>query len=87
MDTREAFEAIRRRVNSDPRKSLVESIFDEHEFGNFWVTFEEAGERLSVVNDRGQLILFDGPMGDRFRKMLVSDLRDANEQAVLYAVR
>ena len=83
MDTREAFDVIQRSLNADPRKRLVESFFDERAFGNFWVTYEEAGERLSLVNDRGQLILYDGPTGDRFRSMLLIDLPKADERAIV----
>ena len=86
MDTRAAFDAIHRKVNSDPRKSIVESSFDERNFGNFWVTYEQGGERLSVVNDRGQLILYNGPAGDHFRAVLISDLGNADVKAVLDAV-
>ena len=86
MDTREAFDAIKQGVNADPRKTPLESFFDERAFGNFWVIYEEGGERLSVVNDRGQLILYEGSAGERFRTMLVSDLRDADKKAVLDAV-
>lgn len=86
MDIRAAFDAIQRKVNADPRKSIVESSFDERSFGNFWVTYEQGGERLSVVNDRGQLILYHGPAGDHFRAMLISDLGSADEKAVLSAV-
>lgn len=86
MDTRAAFDTIQRKVKADPRKCIVESFFDEQVFGNFWITYDEGGERRSVVNDRGQLILYDGSAGDRFREMLVSDLRSADEKAVLEAV-
>ena len=86
MDTREAFDAIRKKVNADPHKSIVSCFFDERTFGNFWITYEVGVERLSVVNDRGQLILYDGPAGDHFRAMLITDLRSANEEAVLDAV-
>ena len=86
MDTKEAFDAIQRKLNADPRKSPVESFFDERAFGNFWITYEEGGQRLSVVNDRGQLTLHDSSASGHFRKMLVSDLRNADEQAVLSAI-
>jgi hypothetical protein len=56
MDTRAAFDAIQRRLKADPRKSIVESFFDEEVFGNFWITYLQSGERRSVVNDRGQLV-------------------------------
>ena len=56
MDTRAAFDAIQRRLKADPRKSIVESFFDEEVFGIFWITYLQSGERRSVVNDRGQLV-------------------------------
>jgi hypothetical protein len=87
MDSRNAFEAIQRTVNADPRKSFVDSFFDERAFGNFWITYEEGGERLSVVNDRGELNLYDGEAGDHLRTILVSDLRTADEEAVLDSFR
>ena len=87
MDTRDAFDAIERAVNADPRKRIAEIAYDEQVFGNFSITYDEGGERLSIVNDRGQLFLYGGPAGDEFRSMLVKDLRSASEQAVLEAVR
>ena len=86
MDTKEAFDLIQRRITSDPRKTCVDSFFDERNFGDFWVTYEQGGGRLSVVNDRGQLILYEGPASDHFRAMLISDLRSASESAVRDAV-
>ncbi|MEX0341224.1 MAG: hypothetical protein AB3N06_01430 [Erythrobacter sp.] len=86
MNTRDAFDIIKRSVNADPRKTPVESFFDEQAFGNFYITFDEAGGRLSVVHDRGQLILYDGSPSDDIREMLVRDLRDADENAVAEAL-
>ncbi len=86
MDNRKAFDIIHRKIEANPRKSIVDSFFDESAFGNFWIAYEEDNERLSVVNDRGQLILCDGPAGAHFRAMLSSDLRVADEKAVWEAV-
>ena len=86
MDTREAYEAIQKAVKADPRKSVVGSSYDEEVFGNFWVTYVQGGERLSVVNDRGQLILYEGSEADHFRKMLLDDLYGADEQAILASI-
>lgn len=86
MDTRDAFDAIQNKMKADPRKRMVQSSFDEQVFGNFCITYDEGSERLSVVNDRGQLILYGGPAADEFKSMLVDDLRSASEEAVLRAV-
>jgi hypothetical protein len=86
MHAREAFDAIQKKVKADPQKSFVESFFDEQVFGNFWITYDEGGERLSVVNDRGQLNLFGGPANDQLQKSLVTDLQRADCKAVLEAV-
>lgn len=86
MDTREAFNAVQEKVKADPRKDFVDAFYDEQVFGNFWIIYDEGGERLSVVNDRGQLILYEGRTGDHFRALLLNDLPSADEKAVLQAV-
>ena len=63
MESREAFAAIERKLRADPRKNVVEAFYDAQAFGNFSVSYEERGEQLSVVNDRGQLFLYDGAAG------------------------
>ena len=59
MDSRNAFDAIKCKIDADPAKRLIESFFDERAFGNFWITYEEAGDVLSVVNDRGAKLFKD----------------------------
>ena len=86
MDTKEAFDVIDRKVKADARKTYIDGFYDEQVFGNFWITYDEGGERLSIVNDRGQLILYEGRAGDHFRATLLSDLRSADEKSVLQAV-
>ncbi|MGD9714763.1 MAG: hypothetical protein AB7V46_22285, partial [Thermomicrobiales bacterium] len=63
MDTRAAFNAIRESVTADPRKGFVDGFFDEQVFGNFWIIYDEGGERLSIVNDRDQVTLNDSRTG------------------------
>jgi hypothetical protein len=85
MDTRAASEAIQQRVKADPRKSFVKSFFDEQAFGNFWIIYDEGGERLSIVNDRDKVTLNDSRTGN-LRATLLSDLRTADEKTLLRAI-
>ena len=88
MDTRAAFDAIQRKLLADPQKSLVDSFYDEQVFGNFWITYVEGGERRSVVNDRGQLIRFEGEAADeQLGEVLLDDLRNADDSKVIGAIR
>jgi|KBSSwiS6_1023812.scaffolds.fasta_scaffold58882_2 hypothetical protein len=57
MNPEEAYDAIRRVISADPQKRIVDSSFDAMSFGNFWVTFDDNGQRKSIVNDRGELVL------------------------------
>lgn len=87
MDTRAAFDAIQRKLAADPQKSVVESFYDEQVFGNFWITYVEGDERLSVVNDRGQRIRSEGEGADeRPGEVLLDDLRSADDSKVIGAI-
>jgi len=86
METKAAFEAIQRALLNDPRKSIVRSSFDETMFGNFVIAFVEDGQAASLVNDRGQLLLYDGLDADEYRRTLLNDLYEADEAAVIRAV-
>jgi hypothetical protein len=42
MDAREAYEVIRGALRADRRKRIVDSAFDEENFGNFHISFVTA---------------------------------------------
>jgi hypothetical protein len=86
VDLRDAFEAIQKKLETDLGSDAVEGHFDDATFGNFWVRYVEAGETRSIVNDRGQLILYEGP-DDHFSKLLLQDLYSADPQSVLDSLR
>ncbi|MCL6740855.1 hypothetical protein LZ518_06885 [Sphingomonas sp. RB56-2] len=86
MNSRQAFEAIENKIAADPEKRIVDSFYDNEHFGNFWITYDQAGDRLSVVNDRSQLFLHSGPPDQHCLTMLVKHLESADEQAILDVV-
>ena len=86
MNTREAYDAIRAAMGADPRTEIVDGFYDGEVFGNFWLTYVKDGERLSLVNDRGQLLLHDGPELDQFKELLLDDLHSADRKTLLDAI-
>jgi hypothetical protein len=86
MKARRAFDAIHTELTDDPTKSVCESFFDEQAFGNFWLTYVRDGQRFSIVNDRGQVILNSGTADRPLLRILISDLYSADETTVLDAI-
>jgi hypothetical protein len=86
MQTKAAYDAIRRVLEADAQKRIVRSSFDEEVFGNFVISFIARGEPMSIVNDRGQLFLYDGINANEFRRTLLNDLYSADEAGVVSAV-
>jgi hypothetical protein len=85
MDTRAAFDAIRKTLDADPQKSVIESFYDDQVFGNFCITYIEGSERVSVVNDRGQLIRYQGEAADE-AEVLLENIRSADESQVIASI-
>ena len=83
MNTREAFDAIQRKLRGSAGTSVLDAFFDENVFGNFWITYERDSGRSSVVNDRGQLILNSGPADGQLARVLLDDLYSADATTVL----
>jgi hypothetical protein len=86
METKAAYEAIQRTLSADARKSVVHSSYDEEMFGNFVIAFLDDGRPSSLVNDRGQLLLYDGLDAEEYRRTLLDDLYGADEARVVQAV-
>lgn len=70
----------------DASKRIVESQFNEANFGNFVISFEVDGQPKSIVNDRGELVLCDDLEGSRDCKTVVQSLADADESIVISAL-
>ena len=83
MDTKKAYETIRQALDADPRKRVVDSIYDEINFGNFWISFEADGQPRSVVNDRDELVLCRDLRGTVDCVTILPSLREADEQTVV----
>jgi hypothetical protein len=86
MQTKAAFEAIQRALSKNPRRRVVRSSFDERVFGNFVIAFVEDGQPASLVNDRGQLLLYRGLEADEYRLTLLENLYEADEATVIEAL-
>ena len=86
MNTKAAFDGIERKLRAGGGTSVLESFYDERVFGNFWITYQDGDQRLSIVNDRGQLILNNGLADGELQKVLVHDLYAADEKTVLDAI-
>ena len=79
MKSKAAYDAIRNAVEADTSKRMIESHYDEQNFGNFVIAFEENGERKTVVNERGFVTASAGL--DCIAT--VPSLHDADEQTLL----
>jgi hypothetical protein len=86
MNARDAYEATLRAVGADPRNRILECVFDEVNFGNFIVSFEQGGLHRSIVNDRGELVLCCDLEGSRDCRSVVRSLREVDEQRVIRAL-
>ena len=86
MDTRAAYDAIIRAISADSRRRVVRSSYEEDFFGNFVISFLEDGGPSSIVNDRGQLFLYDGLDAETYQGTLIDDLYNADEMAVMEVV-
>ena len=79
----EAYEAVCRAINADPRRRIVDSRYDEQNFGSFAVSFEEGSEARCVVNDRGYLFVARGLDGTGEAIVTVPSLREENVKSLL----
>lgn len=86
MRSKEAYNAIRKALASNPRTSIVECTYDTAAFGNFLIAFEADGEPKSVVNDRGELVLCGDLAGTRNCETVVPSINDVNERMILKAL-
>jgi hypothetical protein len=86
MNTRAAFDAIQGKLSASAGTNVIDSFYDEKLFGNFWITYKRDSGCLSVVNDRGQLILNSGPADGQLEKVLVDDLYTADAATVRNAI-
>jgi hypothetical protein len=86
MDSRDAFDAIQRALEADPRREMQASRYEAALFGNFVISFEEDGQSRSIVNDRGELMICAGPDGEGTCRTLLPSLAQADEQTVLRAL-
>ena len=87
METREAYDAIRAAIAADPQKTVIGEFYDEQAFGNFECKYEDKdGQRLSLVNDRGQLVLLNGPDVDELKVVLLQDLYRADRKTLLEVI-
>jgi hypothetical protein len=83
---KEAYELIRRAIAIDAGKRLVGSRYDDQNFGNFIISFEEDGGSSSIGNDRGELVRCEGIDGSGPCTTVLLSIRDADEEAVLAAL-
>ena len=78
MEAREAYEVIRDAVEADPRRRIVDSFFDDQNFGCFIISFEEDAKARSIVNDRGFVWVAEGFDGSGASITTVPSLNDAD---------
>lgn len=86
MDASAGYDAILRALAAEPRIRIVESFFDEVNFGNFIVRFEADGQPRSIVNDRGELVLCSDLEGSRDCRTALQSLYGVDKPALLRAL-
>jgi hypothetical protein len=86
MGSKEAYDAIRKALASNPRTSIVDCFYDDATFGNFVIAFDSEGQSRPAVNDRGKLALCNDFSGTHQCKTVVPSIADADERAVLEAL-
>ena len=86
MPTREAYEAILRALKAHPHRRVLECEFNDAVFGNFAISFETEGARRTVVNDRGELVLYTGRNDTNGGKTILPSLAEVDEQVLLRAL-
>jgi hypothetical protein len=83
MEAREAYEVIRDAVEANPRRRIVDSFFDDQNFGSFIISFEEDAEARSIVNDRGFVWVAEGFDGSGASRATVPSLNDADGSSLV----
>jgi len=87
MGSKEAYDAIRKALASNPRTSIADCTYEDAAFGNFVIAFELEGQPRSVVHDRGELALCSDLTGTRQCTTVLLSIVDADEQTVIEALK
>jgi hypothetical protein len=75
-----------RAISDDSRKRLIEHWFDEVNFGNFYIGFEDGGQQRSIMSDKGQLMFCLDLEGVEDCSMVLDWIIGADEQTILGAL-
>ena len=86
MDAREAYQTILSALDADPRKRVVSSRFEEANFGNFVIGFEDEGRAKSILHDRGELVLCNDLHGNQDCTTALASLATADQPTALRAL-
>lgn len=86
MLTREAYEMTIELCSSNKR-NIISSFYDENNFGNFVVTYEQNSRINSLINDRGSIMICKGDPNDTSNcEVLIESLfliNEANFKSIL----
>jgi hypothetical protein len=74
-------------VRADRGKRLLDSAFDERNFGNFHISYKEGAHDKSIINDRGELVLCRDLEGRRKCTTVLSTLQGADQRTLRAALR
>ena len=83
MEITAAFDTLVATISRCAGKRLLEASLDQQSFGNFVISYDEAGTRWVITNDRGFVTL----ESDRGIELQGAWLRDLDEQALLQKLK
>ena len=83
MTPKDAFDVLVTVLGREPGNRVIESTYDDHNFGNFFISYTHQEIEHSVVCDRGELALCDGLLGTKNCRTIFPALRSVDEQMIL----
>jgi hypothetical protein len=86
MDSKVAYGSILRNLQAEARAQIVDSVYDEQNFGNFVVSFTVDSQLRSLVLDRGELAICSDLEGSENCRTVVQSIYELDEDAVLAAI-
>jgi len=86
LDSETAYHIILRQFKLSPGNELVDSLFDEENFGNFFFSFRASGKDMSIICDRGELVICGDLLGGKDCKTLFPSLHNLNGDLLLKAI-
>jgi hypothetical protein len=86
MLSEQAYRAIRMAVAAGDHRRIVRSEYDPTAFGNFIISYEDAGRPRSIVCDRLELVVCCDMEGRQGCRTVVPSIQKAKEAEILRAL-